>query len=78
MAIEEKVKKIVLAIMDVKEEEIVPSAHLIDDLDVTSVDMVEILTDIENEFNIEIPEVDVDDIRTIQDIIDYLENKTKG
>ena len=78
MAVEEKVKAILLEILEIKGEDIVPSARLEIDLDANSVDMVEIYTALENEFNIEIPEDEVKDMERVQDIVTYLEAKIAG
>jgi acyl carrier protein len=67
-----KVKEILLEILDVKEEDIVPTATLGDDLSVTSIDLVEILTAFANTFDLQIREVDAARVKTVQDIIDYL------
>jgi acyl carrier protein len=68
----DKVKEILLEILDVKEEDIVPTATLADDLGVTSIDLVEILTAFANTFDLQIREVDAARVKTVQDIIDYL------
>lgn len=70
--VEEKVKEILLEILDVKEEEIVPQASFIDDLHATSIDLVEILTAFQNTFNVEINEIQAAKFKTVQDAIDFL------
>jgi acyl carrier protein len=70
--VEEKVKEILLEILDIKEEDIVPTAAFIDDLHATSIDIVEILTAIQNAFDVNITEADAAKIRTVQDAIDVL------
>lgn len=70
--VEEKVKEILLEILDVKEEEIVPQASFIDDLHATSIDLVEILTAFQNTFNVEINETQAAKFKTVQDAIDFL------
>jgi acyl carrier protein len=72
VSVEEKVKEILLEILDVKEEDIVPTATFIDDLHATSIDIVEILTAIQNAFDVNINEADAAKIRTVQDAIDVL------
>ena len=70
--VEEEVKQILLSILDVKPEEIVPTATIIDDLRATSIDIVEIVTAIQNQFDVNISEEEAQKIRTVQDAIDLL------
>ena len=74
MNVEQKVKEILLDILDIKEEEIVPSATFIDDLKATSIDLVEILTAFQNAFDINIDESQASKLRTVQDAIDLLKS----
>ena len=70
--IEGKVKEILLEILDIKEADIVPTATFIDDLHATSIDIVEILTALQNSFDVNITEADAAKIKTVQDAIDLL------
>ncbi len=70
--VEAKVKEILLEILDIKEEDIVPTASLIDDLHATSIDVVEILTAIQNTFDVNIDEAQAAQLKTVQDAIDFL------
>jgi len=70
--VEDKVKEILLEILDVKEEEIVPQASFIDDLHATSIDLVEILTAFQNTFNVEINDAQASKFKTVQDALDFL------
>ena len=70
--VEEEVKQILLSILDVKPEEIVPTATIIDDLRATSIDLVEIVTAIQNQFDVNISEEEAQKIRTVQDAVDLL------
>lgn len=70
--LEEEVKDILLGILDVKPEEIVPSAAFIDDLRATSIDIVEILTAMQNKFDVNITDNDAQKLRTVQDVLDLL------
>jgi acyl carrier protein len=72
MTVEEKVKEILLEILDIKEEEIVPTARFIDDLGATSIDLVEILTALQNTFDVNISETEAARITTVQDAVDYI------
>lgn len=73
MSTAERLKKILLRNLDVKEEALVPTAALRSELGATSVDIVEILADIENEFNVEIPDQDAVKLRTFGDVVQYLD-----
>lgn len=73
MAVEEKVKEILLEILDIKEEDIVPTATFIDDLKATSIDLVEIITALQNAFDVNIDDAQASKIKTVQDAIDFLE-----
>jgi acyl carrier protein len=69
-----EVKKILLEILDVKEEEIVPTATFIDDLKATSIDLVEIFTAFENAFDVHIDSTEAGRVKTVQDAIDLLQS----
>jgi acyl carrier protein len=56
--------------------EVVPAASFIDDLGADSLDIVELVMAIEKEFEIEIPDEDAEKITTVQDAIDYIDNKS--
>ena len=75
--IEEKVKKIVCEQLDVSEEDIVPEAIFVDDLGADSLDQVELIMAMEEEFDISIPDDDAEQITTIQNAIDYV-TRAKG
>jgi acyl carrier protein len=70
--VEEKVKEVLLEILDVKEEDIVPSTTFVDDLKATSIDLVEIVTALQNTFDVNIDETQVAQMRTVQDAVDFL------
>lgn len=70
--VEEQVKDVLLAILDVKPESIVPTASLIDDLNATSIDIVEILTALQNTFDVNITDEETPKIRTVQDAVNFL------
>ena len=72
----ERVKKIVVEQLGVEEQEVVPSANFADDLGADSLDLVELIMSLEEEFSnpsrkIEIPDEDADKIVTVQDALDY-------
>ena len=70
VGVEAKVKEVLLEILDIKEDEIVPTARLIDDLKAASIDIVDILAALENAFDVEVDEAEVMKLQTVQDAID--------
>ena len=77
MVIYERLKSIAVKQLGVKDEEVVPRANFVDDFGADSLDMVELIMAIEEEFStpslrIEIPDEDAESIATVQDAIDYL------
>ncbi len=58
----------------VKESEVSVDTHLVDDLGADSLDSIELVLDMEREFDIEITDDEIDSIQTVQDIIDLVEN----
>ncbi|HLI47444.1 MAG TPA: acyl carrier protein [Chthonomonas sp.] len=71
----DRVRKVLLERLDVSEEEIVPEASLVNDLKADSLDVVEIVLRLEDEFTIDIPDEDAEKIVTVQDIVDYIDKK---
>ncbi|CUB03923.1 Acyl carrier protein [Marinomonas aquimarina] len=71
-SIEERVKKIVCEQLGVKEEEVVPAASFVDDLGADSLDTVELVMALEEEFDTEIPDEEAEKITTVQAAIDYI------
>ncbi len=70
--IEERVKKIVAEQLDVKEEEVTNNASFIEDLGADSLDNVELVMALEEEFELEIPDEQAEKITTVQDAVDYI------
>jgi acyl carrier protein len=70
--VEEKVKKIIVEQLDVSEDDVVPTAAFVDDLGADSLDQVELIMAIEEEFDISIPDEDAEKIATVQDAINYI------
>jgi len=73
----ERLRKIIVELLAVEEEEITPSSSFADDLDADSLDLVDIIIAIEEEFSspslkVDIPDEDAEKIVTVQDAIDYL------
>lgn len=75
MKVEEKVKNIVMDILGVSESELEFDKALRADLGATSVDLVEIVAEIENQFDIDIDDEDSEKLMTMSDIVSYLKEK---
>ena len=75
--ITEKVRQIISEQLGVEEAEVTPKASFIDDLGADSLDTVELVMALEENFDIEIPDEDAEKIRTVQDAIDYIEKHSK-
>lgn len=76
----DRVKKIVVDQLGVEESEVVPSASFVDDLNADSLDLVELIMSLEEEFStegqtLEISDEDVEKIATVQDAVDYIKDK---
>lgn len=76
-SIEERVKKIVIEQLGVKEESVTPDASFVDDLGADSLDTVELVMALEEEFEAEIPDEDAEKIGTVQDAINYISERAK-
>ena len=72
MSIEERVKKIVVEQLGVKEEEVTSEASFVDDLGADSLDTVELVMALEEEFKTEIPDEDAENITTVKQAVDYV------
>lgn len=75
MAVAEKVKSIIAEQLGVKSEEVTPQASFIDDLGADSLDTVELIMALEEEFGVEIPDEDAEKMTTVGDAIKYIEEK---
>lgn len=75
--IEERVKKIVIEQLGVKEDEVNPGSSFVDDLGADSLDTVELVMALEEEFETEIPDEDAEKITTVQQAVDYIKAHTK-
>ena len=76
--IEERVKKIVVEQLGVKEEEVTTNASFVDDLGADSLDTVELVMALEEEFECEIPDEEAEKITSVQQAIDYVKAHVKG
>jgi acyl carrier protein len=75
--IEERVKKIVVEQLGVKEDEVNPNSSFVDDLGADSLDTVELVMALEEEFETEIPDEEAEKITTVQQAVDYIKAHTK-
>ncbi|MDJ0831288.1 MAG: acyl carrier protein [Desulfobacterales bacterium] len=72
MSVEDKVKKIIAEKLSVEMEEIVPEASFVDDLGADSLDLVELIMSMEEEFDIEISDEEAEKLVTVKDAMDYV------
>ncbi|BDX06645.1 acyl carrier protein [Planctobacterium marinum] len=72
MSIEDRVTKIIVEQLGVKEEEVKPEASFVDDLGADSLDTVELVMALEEEFDTEIPDEEAEKITTVQSAVDYI------
>ncbi|MDO4698061.1 acyl carrier protein [Frederiksenia canicola] len=76
MSIEERVKKIIVDQLGAKAEDVKPEASFIEDLGADSLDTVELVMALEEEFDIEIPDEEAEKITTVQSAIDYVQSNS--
>ena len=73
--IEERVKEIVVKQLGIQEDQVKPEAKFVEDLGADSLDTVELVMALEEEFETEIPDEEAESIKTVQNAIDYIESK---
>jgi len=78
MALDERVTEIIMEQLGVSREEVRPEASFIDDLGADSLDIVELVMAMEEEFDIEIPDEEAEKIQTIADATSYLKAQLDG
>ena len=74
MDVFEKVKKILCDQLDLEEEQVTEEAEVIEDLGADSLDIVDLVMTLEEEFDTEIPEEDIENLKTVGDIVKYIED----
>ena len=74
-SLEEKVKKIIAEQLSVSEDQITPTASFVEDLGADSLDTVELVMALEEEFECEIPDEEAEKITTVQQAIDYVKDR---
>ena len=77
MALEDKVKDIIVERLGVNKEQVTPDASLIEDLGADSLDTVELVMAFEEEFGESIPDEDAEKLKKVGDVIEYLKSKGK-
>jgi acyl carrier protein len=78
MNVEQKVREIICAQLEVSPEQVRPEASFTDDLKADSLAVVELVLALEEAFSIEIPDEDTDQIKTVKDAIEYIKAHTSG
>jgi acyl carrier protein len=74
----ERLKKIIVDQLGVDESEVVPSASFVEDLNADSLDLVELIMSLEEEFKLQISDEDAEKITTVQEAEDYIEEHSRG
>jgi acyl carrier protein len=74
--IDRRVIEIIVEQLGVSEEEVTPEAHFIEDLGADSLDLVELIMAMEEEFSLEISDEEAEKIQTVQDVINYITEHT--
>lgn len=71
----EKVREILCQQLDVEESQVTMEARLVEDLGADSLDLVDLMMSLEDEFDVEVPDEDVEKIKTVGDLVHYIEKK---
>lgn len=74
----DRLKTVIADELEVSEDEVTENASFTDDLGADSLDLVELVMRLEEEFEVEIPDEDAEKIRTVKDALNYIEEKSKG
>jgi len=76
MSLKEKVYRVIAEKLEIDSDEIVPEASFVDDLGADSLDLVELIMSMEEEFELDIDDKDSEKLKKVQDVLDYLEKHT--
>ncbi len=77
-SIEERMKKVIVEQLGVTEEQVAPEAFLVDDLGADSLDTVELVMALEEEFDLEIPDEKAESMLKVKDVMAYIEANTSA
>ena len=77
MAIDQQMVDIIVEQLSVEKDKVVPNASFVDDLGADSLDLVELIMAMEEEFDVEIPDEEAEKINTVQNAIDFVNNLKK-
>ena len=77
-SVREKVKQIIVEQLGVDEAEVKPEAHFVDDLGADSLDVVELIMALEEEFGLEIRDEDAEKLTTVQQAVEYIDTHAKA
>lgn len=73
----DKIRKIIVEQLDVDEDKVTAEASITEDLGADSLDVVDLVMSIEESFDLEIPDEEVENIKTVGDIVKFIETKTE-
>ena len=73
----DKVREIIVEQLGVEPDQVKPESNFVDDLEADSLDTVELIMSFEEEFGVEIPDTEAEKIKTVQDVINYIEANKK-
>jgi len=72
----EKVRQILCDQLDLEEDKVTMDSDIVEDFEADSLDVVDLVMSLEDEFNIEIPDEEVENIKTVGDVVRYIEDNT--
>lgn len=71
----EKIRKILCEQLEQEEDQVTMESSIMDDLGADSLDLVDLLMSLEDEFDLEVPDEDIEKIKTVGDLVHYIEDK---
>ncbi len=69
------VKRLLCEQLDLDEDKVTPEASIVDDLGADSIDVIDLVTSLEDMFDIEIPDEEIENIKLVSDLVDFIESK---
>ena len=70
-----RLKELIVELLEIDEDEVTMDASFMDDFGADSLDIIELLTAVEEAFKVEIPDEDAEKIKTVQDAVDYIKSR---